>query len=50
LGALSANVIEGSTLLIPFIRSKIDAGENVTDEGTIKGLASAFNAFIKAID
>jgi len=49
LGALSANVVEDSALLIPFIRAKMDADGNVVDEETLKGLDSAFDVFIKAI-
>src|ERR1700743_1430277 len=32
LGALSANVVEGAALLIPFIRAKMDVNGNVVDE------------------
>ncbi|MBL4678985.1 MAG: NAD(P)H-dependent oxidoreductase [Mucilaginibacter sp.] len=34
LGALSVNIIEGGTLLIPFIRAKMDGEGNITDEET----------------
>jgi chromate reductase len=49
LGALSANVVEGAALLIPFIRAKMDADGNVVDEKTLKGLDSAFSVFLKSI-
>jgi NAD(P)H-dependent FMN reductase len=49
LGALSANVVEGAALLIPFIRAKMDADGNVVDEETLKSLDRAFDVFIKAI-
>jgi chromate reductase, NAD(P)H dehydrogenase (quinone) len=45
LGALSANVLKDATLLIPFIRSKMDGQGNITDDATIEKLKAAFNAF-----
>jgi len=49
LGALSANVIEGADLLIPFIRAKMDADGNVVDEETVNNLEKALNTFIKVL-
>jgi chromate reductase len=48
LGALSANVLKGATLLIPFIRSKMDGEGNITDEETKGRLYTAFNNLIKS--
>jgi len=42
LGALSANVLENATLLISFIRSKMDGDGNVSDEETKNKLEKAF--------
>ena len=44
LGALSANVLEDATLLIPFIRSKMDTTGNITDMETAAKLKKAFAA------
>ncbi len=46
LGALSANVIEETTLLIPFIRAKMDNAGNITDEPTKKELENVFNRLL----
>jgi len=46
LSALSAKVIDGATLLIPFIRSKIDAGGNITDQETEKALRNVMEVFL----
>jgi chromate reductase len=49
LGALSTNVIEGGTLLIQFIRSKMDPNGNIKDEETVKKLQDVFAAFVKEV-
>jgi chromate reductase, NAD(P)H dehydrogenase (quinone) len=49
LGALSAKVVEGAALLIPFIRAKMDANRNVADDETAENLKVAFNMFLKAL-
>ncbi|MGF7073166.1 NADPH-dependent FMN reductase [Mucilaginibacter sp. 3215] len=49
LGALSAKVTEGATLLIPFIRSKIDANGNITDEQTERALRDVMEVFLKEL-
>jgi chromate reductase len=49
LGALSANVIDGATLLIQFIRSKMDADGNVRDVDTVKNLQDIFAAFLRSM-
>lgn len=49
LGALSAKVTEGATLLIPFIRNKIDANGNLKDEETEKALRDVMDVFVKEI-
>jgi chromate reductase len=46
LGALSANVIDEATLLIPFIRAKVDTEGNVTDQPTKQSLENAFNKLL----
>ncbi|MDB5150347.1 MAG: azr 2 [Mucilaginibacter sp.] len=49
LGAFSAKVIDGATLLIPFIRSKIDTDGNITDEETEKALREVMKVFLKEL-
>ena len=49
LGALTAKVIDGATLLIPFIRSKMAADGSIADVTTKDSLYTAFNAFLMAI-
>ncbi|XHR97898.1 NADPH-dependent FMN reductase [Mucilaginibacter sp. UC70_90] len=49
LRALSAKVTEGATLLIPFIRSKIDVNGNITDEQTEGALRDVMEVFLKEI-
>jgi chromate reductase len=49
LGALTANVIDGATLLIQFIRSKMDADGNVRDEQTVQNLQDVFTAFLNEV-
>jgi len=46
LGALSANVVDETTLLIQFIRAKMDANGKVKDEETAKNLQDLLNAFL----
>jgi chromate reductase len=46
LGALSANVTD--TLLIQFIRSKMDAEGNIKDEHTLESVKKLVNNFIKS--
>ncbi|QEM10136.1 NADPH-dependent FMN reductase [Mucilaginibacter rubeus] len=46
LGALSAKVIDGAILLIPFIRSKIDASGNITDLETENALRNVMDTFL----
>ena len=49
LGALSANVIKDSCLLIPFIRSKMDGNGNLVDEETKESLEISVKKFLKSI-
>jgi chromate reductase len=49
LGALSANVIEEATLLIPFIRAKMDAEGNITDTPTSERLENAFTNLLAVL-
>jgi chromate reductase len=48
LGALSANVVEGGTLLIQFIRSKMDAEGNIKDVETVKKLKNLLSLFLNS--
>jgi chromate reductase len=49
LGALSAKLIEGGTLLIPFIRAKMDTAGNITDETTERELRAVFGNLLQSI-
>lgn len=49
LGALSAKVTDEATLLIPFIRSKIDVEGNIIDEETERALRRVMEFFLEAI-
>lgn len=49
LGALTAKVVNDATLLIQFIRSKMDADGNVKDNETMKKLQDVFAAFLKEV-
>lgn len=49
LGALSANIIDGATLLIQFIRAKMDTAGNITDEGTERELRAVVGNLLQAI-
>ena len=49
LGALSANVDLDATLLIQFIRSKMDEEGNLTDKETISNLNIVLNEFLNKI-
>lgn len=50
IGVLSAKIVEGGTLLIPFIRSKMDAEGNVTDETTLQQLRVVLDRLLSAIN
>jgi len=49
LSALSARVVEDATLLIPFVRSKMNAGNEVTDNATIRAIKNIMDTFIHQI-
>ncbi len=49
LGALNADLSPDATLLIPFIRSKMDGEGNITDVSAAENLIAVFNAFLKSI-
>lgn len=49
LGALSANVLENATLLISFIRSKMDGEGNITDVETAGTLRKAFTGLLNKL-
>ena len=47
--AISAKVDEGATLLIPFIRSKVNNEGQITDAEVLSSLQKVFAALLKAI-
>jgi NAD(P)H-dependent FMN reductase len=47
--ALSANVIEGGTLIIPFIRAKLNLDAEITDQSTLLSVSSVLNSLIGTI-
>jgi chromate reductase len=49
LGALNTNVLKEATLLIPFIRSKMDGDGKITDLATVESLKEVFEALINVI-
>ncbi|ASU34869.1 NADPH-dependent FMN reductase [Mucilaginibacter xinganensis] len=49
LGALDADLSESTTLLISFIRSKMDASGNITDAETAEKLNAVFEALLLRI-
>ena len=49
LGAIDANRPEEATLLISFVRSKMDGQGNITDEQTTENLKAVLTAVISAI-
>ncbi|UOE46426.1 NAD(P)H-dependent oxidoreductase [Mucilaginibacter sp. SMC90] len=49
LGALSAKITNEATLLIPFIRSKIDADGNIVDTETERALRGVMKVFLGEI-
>ncbi len=50
LTALSARVVEKGTLLIPFVRSKMNTNNEVTDAGTIEAIKNIMDTFIDDIN
>ena len=49
LTALSANIVEGGTLIIPLIRTKMDTSGEITDPTTAQTLQSVLNALAQTI-
>ena len=49
LTALSANIVEGGTLIIPLIRTKMDTSGEITDPTTAQTLQSLLNALAQTI-
>lgn len=49
LGALSANILKDASLLISFIRSKMDTDGKITDEATAENLKKAFEVLLNVI-
>jgi len=49
LDALAAKVVEGGTLVIPFVRSKLNKNGEITDNSTLMSLKSVLDSLIKRI-
>jgi len=49
LGALNADIVRDATLLIPFIRAKMDKDGNITDNATAESLKAVFSALLKEL-
>src|SRR5665213_1603534 len=49
LGAIDANLLKEATLLIPFVRSKMDGDGNITDEETAEKLRSVFEVLMNVV-
>ncbi|MDB5136516.1 MAG: azr 2 [Mucilaginibacter sp.] len=49
LGAIDANLLKNATLLVSFIRSKMDADGNIIDAETAQKLQSVFNALLRSL-
>ncbi len=49
LTALSAHVVEDATLLIPFVRSKMNATNEISDGATIQAIKNIMDTFIQTI-
>src|SRR4051794_18582338 len=50
LSALTAKVAEEATLVIPFIRAKLDETGAIKDTATLDAVKKAINAFLKTIE
>lgn len=50
LNALTARVVTNGTLLIPWIRSKMNAENEITDEATAQDMQNVLSALIAAIE
>ncbi len=50
LEALSAKVVKGGTLIIPFVRNKLDKNGEITDTSTLLAVKSVLNSFIRSIE
>ena len=48
--ALSTNIPEGGSLLIPFVRSKLNANGGIADAATREALQKVLQALIQAIE
>ena len=49
LTALSANIVEGGTLIIPLIRTKMNTNGEITDPTTVEALSSVLAALAQVI-
>jgi NAD(P)H-dependent FMN reductase len=47
--ALAAKIVDGGTLIIPFIRTKLSVEAEITDEPTLQEVKSVLNALISDI-
>jgi NAD(P)H-dependent FMN reductase len=50
LTAITADIVEGGTLLISFVRSKLNNNGEVTDPATLEALRSAVGALVQKIN
>ena len=48
--ALSSKIADGATLLIPFIRTKLNSKGEVSDPQTLESLHDVLKAFLKSIE
>ncbi len=49
LTAVSAAIVEGATLTVPLVRTKMDGNGNITDEATAQALRSVLDALAQAV-
>jgi len=50
LGAIGANLLKDATLLIPFIRAKMDGEGNIIDTETAENVKKIFNTLLKDVN
>ncbi len=50
LTALNAAIVDGATLTVPLVRTKMDANGTVSDPATVEALQSVFDTLVQAIN
>ncbi len=50
LDVMTAQLVEGASLIVPFVKTKLDAEGKVTDQVTVQQLQSAMNALVQAVE